>query len=120
MKCYRCNNELKDNEEFCPECGSKEKKKKNKRIIRKMDVKDEFYSFALSCLITKFLSVFLIFFSLLNLVFPWLLLSFIFALVGLLKYKDKRNVKILIIDGILMLIEIILILVFFKKIISLF
>ena len=87
MKCYRCNNELKDNEEFCPECGSKVVKLKNKRIIRKMDVKDEFYSFALSCLITKFLSVFLIFFSLLNLVFPWLLLSFIFALVGLLKYK---------------------------------
>lgn len=120
MKCYRCSYELSDKDDVCPECGSKVVKLKNKKMKVERPPQDEFYGFAVGCLITKLLSGFLVFFSVLNLVFPWLLISFIFALVGLLKYKDRRNIKILIIDGILMLIEITLVIIFFKKILSLF
>ena len=120
MKCYRCNNELNDDDEVCSKCGSKVVKLKKKREVRDFNYSNEYYGFAISALITKIFSVLLAFISIINLLVPWLLLSLIFSLVGLIKYKDKRNIKIIIIDGILIVIEIILIIIFFEKISNLF
>ena len=119
MKCYRCNNELNENDEKCSKCGSKVVKLNKRKINHSKDYSNDYYNFAVGCLITKCLSLFLAFISLMNLFFPWTLTSLIFSLVGLLKYKDKRNIKLIIISSIIIVSEIILFIVFFKKIINL-
>lgn len=120
MKCYRCNNILDEDDIVCSKCGSKVVKLQNKKPKYKTNTKEEFYNFAVSLLVTKFFSLILAFFSLLNLVFPWLLLSITFALIGLFKFKDKRNIKIIVIDTIIIITEIVLLIIFYKKIFSLF
>ncbi len=120
MKCYRCNNELKDEDKTCPNCGSKVIKLSKKKKVNDENYKYEFYSLSISALVTKCFSLLLAFISVFNLIFPWVLLSLIFALVGYFKYKDNRNFKLIIIDIILIVIEVALIIIFFKKFISLF
>ncbi len=120
MKCYRCNNEINDGDKVCSNCGSKvvkysSKKKEVKRKIKSNVTSFDYYNFAVSLLITKLFSVLLAFISIINLVFPWLLLSLIFSLIGYFKYKDKREIKIIIIDSILIISEIVLLIIFFKK-----
>ena len=119
MKCYRCNNELNDNDEYCSKCGSKVVKLNNKKIVNK-NYSNDYYYFALGCLVTKFISPLLAFISLFNLFFPWATLSLIFSLVGYLKYKDNRNIKLIIISSIIIFLELLIIILFFKKIINLF
>ncbi len=120
MKCYRCNYELEDSDEYCPKCKSKVVKLNKKKIKKNNNFMNDYYNFAVSCLITKSLSIILAFISIINLFFPWLLLSLGFSIIGLIKYNDKRNIKIIIIDSILIIIEILLFILFFKKIVNSF
>lgn len=106
MKCYRCNYELKETGEICPKCKSKVVKLNKKKIKKYKNPKDDYYTFAVSCLITKSLSIILAFISLINLFFPWLLISLVFSIIGLIKFNDKRNIKIIVIDIVLIIIEI--------------
>ena len=120
MKCYRCNNELKEDYIVCPKCGSKVIKLNKKTKVKNTNYSTDYYNFAVGCLITKSLSLFLAFLSLMNLFFPWTLTSLIFSLAGYIKYKDKRNIKIIIIDVVIIIVEVVLFILFFKKIINSF
>ena len=120
MKCYRCNNELNDDDKECPKCGSKVIKLNKRKKVEDNSYKYEYFGLSISALITKLFSLLLSFLSVFNLIFPWLLLSLVFALVGYFKYKDKRNIKLIIIDLVLIIGEILLIIIFFKKFINLF
>ena len=123
MKCYRCNNELNDEDKVCPKCGSKviKYKAKEKVKVERIDNNDygrDYYNFALGCLITKGLSIFLAFIIPLNLIIPWTLISLIFALVSKIKYKYDKSIILLIIDIIIIILEIVLLILcilFIKK-----
>lgn len=123
MKCYRCNNELDDKDEVCPKCGSKVIRYKAKEKVRVEKVNDEnygleYYNFALGCLITKAISIFIAFIFPINLIIPWTLISLIFACVSKFKYKYNKSLIIMIIDIVLIIIEIvifILCILFIKK-----
>ena len=125
MKCYRCNNELKDEDEYCSKCGSKVIKYKAKEKVRVERVNDsnygvDYYNFALSCLITKLLSIILAFFFPFTFIIPWTLISLIFACVSKFKYKYNKSLVIMIIDIVIIVLEIILIILcvlFIKKLI---
>lgn len=116
MKCYRCNNELNENDEKCSKCGSKVVKLNNKKVVNK-DYRNDYYYFAIGCLITKLISPFLAFISLINLIFPWAIISLVFSIVGLVKYKDRRNIKLIVIDSIIIFAELIIILLIAFKVI---
>ena len=116
MKCYRCNNELSDNDEVCSKCGSKVIKLNKKKNVVNKDYKEDYYRFSISCIITKFFSFILAFIAPTMLYIPWIIMSLIFSLVGLFKYKDKRNIKLIIIDAILLFLEVFIIIFILKKI----
>ena len=123
MKCYRCNNELNDEDEKCPKCGSKVIKYKAKEKVRPVRIDNtnygrEYYNFALGCLITKAVSIILSGILPFNLIIPWTLISLIFSCVSKFKYKYDKAIVIMIIDIIIIVIEIvlfILFILFFKK-----
>lgn len=123
MKCYRCNNELSDSDEYCSKCGSKVINYKAKEKVRVKKINDEnygkdYYNFALGCLITKALSIFIAFIFPINLIIPWTLISLIFACVSKFKYKYDKSLIIIIIDIIIIVIEIallVLCILFIKK-----
>lgn len=123
MKCYRCNNEINNDEDICHKCGSKVVKYKAKEKVRVERVNDEnygedYFNFALGCLITKVISIFIAFIFPLNLVIPWTLISLIFACVSKFKYKCNKSLIIMIVDIVLIVIEItivILCILFIKK-----
>ncbi|MBR4178739.1 MAG: hypothetical protein IKR57_05290 [Bacilli bacterium] len=120
MKCYRCNNELNETDEVCSKCGSKVVKLNNKKKVVNKNYSNDYYYFAIGCLITKLISPLLAFISLFNLFFPWAIISLIFSLVGYIRYKDKRNIKLIIISSAIIIIQVLIIALFFKKIINLF
>ena len=109
MKCYKCKEELNDNDTYCPNCGNKVIKLKRKKKTIVEDYRNDYYYFSISCIVTKVFSVVLMFISILNILFPWIVLSLIFSLFGLIKYNDKRNIKLIIIDIIILLCELIII-----------
>ncbi len=123
MKCYRCNNEINDNDEVCSKCGSKVIKYKAKEKVRVERVNNEnygedYFNFALGCLITKVISIFIAFIFPLNLVIPWTLISLVFASISKFKYKYNKSLIIMIIDIVLIVIEItiiVLCILFIKK-----
>ena len=122
MKCYACNNIVDENDEVCSKCGTKvirysSSKKKN---IIKDDYyfSNNYYSLAVSFLITKFISYLVAIIFPMNLVIPWTLLSLVFAIVDYVKFKDKREIKIIIIDSIIIIIEIMLLIFLFTAIIN--
>ena len=111
---YRCNNELSSEDNYCSKCGSKVIKysSNNKKIVRKYKSrtnKDDFFNFSLGCIITKFLSIFLVLLFPINIFIPWLLISIIFSLIGLIKFHDKRNIFLIVLDVIFIIIEILII-----------
>ena len=124
MKCYRCNNILNESDTVCSKCGSKVIKytapKKEKTNKVKKDYSNEYYNFSIGCIITRFISylVFLVF--PINIIIPWLFISLIFSLVGYFKFNDKRNLKIIIIDGVLIILEIVLFIIIYKFVNNLF
>ena len=117
MKCYRCSHELSDTDEVCPSCGSKVVKLKNKKVEVR-DVKGDYYNFSVGLIITKLLSFLLMFLSYMYLLFPWTLISLIFSSIGLIKYKDKRHIKLIIIDAIIIIGEIIVIIYLYSSYVS--
>ena len=125
MKCYRCNNELDGSEEVCPKCGSKVIKYKAKEKVRVEKVNNEnygldYYRFALGCLITKALSIFIAIVFPLNLIIPWTLISLIFACVSKFKYKYDKSLIIMIIDIIIIVVEIVILILCILSIKKLF
>ena len=125
MKCYRCNNKLNEDDKVCSKCGSKVIRYKAKPKTRTKNNKNEnynneYYDFAIGCIITRFISYLLAFILPFNLIIPWLLMSFVFSIFGYVKYNDKKYIKLIIIDICLIVLELILFIVFFKFIINLF
>ena len=122
MKCYACNNIINENDEVCSKCGTKviRYSSSNKKEIIKDDYyySNNYYSLSVSFLITKFISYLVAIIFPMNLVIPWTLLSLIFAIVDYAKYKDKKSIKIIIIDLIIIAVEIILLIAMFKAIVN--
>lgn len=118
MKCYRCNNILNENDEVCNKCGSMVIKYKSKEKVKVEKVKknysNEYYNFSIGCIITRFISYFVFLIFPINIIIPWLLISLIFSLAGYFKFNDKRNLKIIIIDGVLIILEIVLFIIIYK------
>ena len=122
MKCYACNNIVDENDEKCSKCGAKVIRYSSSK--RTNYVKDDYYyssnyySLAVSFLITKFISYLVAIIFPMNLVIPWTLISLIFAIIDYAKYKDRRAIKIIIIDSIIIIIEIALVIFLFTAIIN--
>ena len=122
MKCYGCNKEVDENEEYCPNCGSKvirySSTKKDTYVKDNYYYSSNYYSLAVSFLITKFISYLVAIIFPMNLIIPWTLLSLIIAIVDFVKYKDRRSIKIIIIDSIIIIIEFILLILLFTAIVN--
>lgn len=119
MKCYRCNHELNDTDKYCSVCGSKVVRLNNKKV-EKRNVLDDYYWFSSGCIGAKFFAIILGIFYHSFLLWPWILIGLIFSLIGLIKYKDKRHIKLIIIDLIIIICEIALLICLYKKIVNLF
>jgi len=122
MKCYACNNEVNENDEKCSKCGAKvirySSSKKTNIVKDDYYYSSNYYSLSVSFLITKFISYLVAIIFPTNLVIPWTLLSIVFAIIDYCKFKDRRAIKIIIIDSIIIVIEIVLLIVMFKAIIN--
>lgn len=121
MKCYRCNNLLSDGDKVCSKCGSMviRYSSTNKKVRRKIKQNINEYDYsnvAISLIITKLLSFIFAFYSIINLFIPWLLLSLIFSVIGYKKYKSGNLLKLIIINILLIIIEIMIIFIVYKKI----
>lgn len=121
MKCYRCNNILSDGDKVCSKCGSMviRYSSTNKKVRRKIKQNINEYDYsnvAISLIITKLLSFIFAFYSIINLFIPWLLLSLIFSVIGYKKYKSGNLLKLIIINILLIIIEIMIIFIVYKKI----
>ena len=121
MKCYRCNNLLSDGDKVCSKCGSMviRYSSTNKKVRRKIKQNINEYDYsnvAISLIITKLLSFIFAFYSIINLFIPWLLLSLVFSVIGYKKYKSGNLLKLIIINILLIIIEIMIIFIVYKKI----
>jgi hypothetical protein len=91
----------------------------NKKVRRKIKQNINEYDYsnvAISLIITKLLSFIFAFYSIINLFIPWLLLSLIFSVIGYKKYKSGNLLKLIIINILLIIIEIMIIFIVYKKI----
>lgn len=120
MKCYACNNEVNESDETCSKCGAKvirySSTKKENIVKSDYYYSSNYYSLSVSFLITKFISYLVAIIFPGNLVVPWTLLSLVFAIIDYVKYKDRRVIKIIIIDSIIILVQLVLLILMFKAI----